>query len=516
MTARVQKPLREAERAQAPGAPAAGSIAQRPAHVSIGELGRRRATGRLDLEGPDFSARIHFVEGFVAAASGSDERLHAGPAEAAAGKLPRARLDEARALAASRGISLPEALRATGAFDDRALAAALARQATAVVERACAIPDGTWRFEAGAAPPPWPLARLHALALVDAGVRAAYPTDTIRAWLERFGDARPVADPALAGVLAAAGIASMLPARLEAEDATALARSLNPSDLALIFALAGAGYVGFARADRGHGARPASVGTDEARPSGRGRPLDAAERAAIEAEHQRLQTADHYQALGVARDATAEEVRRAFIAAAKRWHSDAFAGRDLGELAPLVEKNFARIAEAHEVLSDPAERAEYDVFLERKAKGLPTDVAAVFQAEEAFHKAQAHLRAQRYADAEALLRQAVELNPAEAEFWAHLGAAVYRARGRGGVEEARAAFARARALIPDSLVTDYLEAQLEIGEGELDAAERRLRKILLEKPDHAGAQQLLRGLRERKEKETATGRGFFGTLWKRK
>jgi curved DNA-binding protein CbpA len=244
--------------------------------------------------------------------------------------------------------------------------------------------------------------------------------------------------------------------------------------------------------------------------------LSPAERYAIESEDPRTAAATHYEVLGVTGDADAAQVRTAYFAAAKRWHSDAFGARNLDDLAPVVERIFARISEASTVLGDPAKRAEYDVFLERKAKGLPTDVASVLMAEELFHRAQAVLRAQRYADAEALFRQAVELNPAEAEFWAYLGASAHRARGTAAVAEAREAFARARALIPRSLVTEYLEAQLDIGEGELDAAERRLRKILLDKPDHKEAARDLRLLRERKERETATGRGFLGTLWKRK
>ena len=246
------------------------------------------------------------------------------------------------------------------------------------------------------------------------------------------------------------------------------------------------------------------------------RQASAADLHAIEAEDRRTADATHYEILGVPKDADAESIKQAFFAAARRWHSDAWAGRDLGAAAQQVERIFARVSEAHSVLANPAERAEYDVFLERKAAGLPTDVLSVLQAEELFHKAVKLFRAQRYAEAEVLFRQAVDLNPAEAEFWAYLGASCYRARGAAAVEEAREAFARARALIPWSLVTEYLEAQLEIGEGALDAAEQRLRKILLDEPDHREAAQQLRNLRERKEKEAATGRGFFGTLWKRK
>lgn len=498
--------------------PTAGDLRDRPLHVLLGELHRRGASGRLDLESGAYRARIHLDFGLVAAATCNDARVLAGYADVNAGRLSQTKLDEALAYVRANRVPLAVALRATGAFDQTGLAQALARQAAAVVEQTCGLSQGAWTFHAGAEPTLGPGTRLHPLALAWAGVRQAYPAPTVRSWLGRHGPERLLAHPELAATLDAAGIASDLPARLASgATAEALLGALPEAELALVFTLAGFALLRFAPAPVaavGHGAPPPLVRPTS--PATAGTPLAHTERRAIETEDRRTADASHYDVLGVPREADPAEIKRAYFAAAKRWHSDAFAGRNLDGLAPVVERIFARVAEAWSVLGDPAKRAEHDVFLERKAKGLPTDVASVLRAEELFARALALFRAQRYADAEALFRQAVEINPAEAEFWAYLGASAHRARGSAAVVEAREAFARARALIPRSLVTEYLEAQLEIGEGELDAAERRLRKILLDKPDHPEAARELRTLRERKERETATGRGFLGTLWKRK
>jgi hypothetical protein len=59
---------------------------------------------------------------------------------------------------------------------------------------------------------------------------------------------------------------------------------------------------------------------------------------------------DHYARLGLARDATARQVARAFRHAARTAHPDA------GGAAA----DFAALAEAHRVLSDPVDRAAYD------------------------------------------------------------------------------------------------------------------------------------------------------------
>lgn len=490
------------------GAPS-GSLAQRPVPVLLADFARGRARGRLDLESPGFSASVHLDDGFVRGAIASDRGLLAGWAEVKAGKLSQALLDEALARTGGDDAALPDALLATGAMDEPRIAAALSQQTARVVERACAMPQGTWRFVHDAPAPGWARAHLHPLALVDAGVRAAYPAETIRAWLGRYGEAPVQVDEALQTVLARAGIASPIGQRIAGSRADGLGTTLGPADLALLFTLAAFRLVRFGAA--GHGAPSSAVA-----PIHRRGGIDAVERAVILSEQRRLEGANHYEVLGVAPDAGSDDIRKAYFGLARKWHSDAFAGRDLGDVAPVVGSIFARIAEAQRVLMNPEQRAEYDVFLDRKAKGLPTDVSSVFEAEEAFHKAQAHIRGQRWSEAEKLLRRAVELNSAEAEFQAWLGAAIHRTHGSAGVAEARAAFARARDLIPELLVTDFLEAQLEIGEGEFEAAEARLQKILLEQPDHGGAQQALRNLRERKEKMSATGRGFFGTLWKRK
>jgi curved DNA-binding protein len=77
---------------------------------------------------------------------------------------------------------------------------------------------------------------------------------------------------------------------------------------------------------------------------------------------------DHYDALGVARDASAEEIRRAYRRLARENHPDV--NKD-----PGAEDRFKEVSEAYDVLRDPERRAEYDAG-GRRSGGGPGDPGA--------------------------------------------------------------------------------------------------------------------------------------------
>jgi curved DNA-binding protein len=64
---------------------------------------------------------------------------------------------------------------------------------------------------------------------------------------------------------------------------------------------------------------------------------------------------DYYEALGVSRDATPDQIQQAFRTLARKYHPDV--NKD-----PSAEDRFKEINEAYHVLSDPETRRRYDRF----------------------------------------------------------------------------------------------------------------------------------------------------------
>jgi len=91
---------------------------------------------------------------------------------------------------------------------------------------------------------------------------------------------------------------------------------------------------------------------------------------------------NYYTVLGVSSSASTKDIKKAYLKLAQQFHPDLFT--DPTEKNKANEK-FARITEAHRVLSDDLLRTEYDKTLEKGIK--PKDEAKETQARNAFTRA---------------------------------------------------------------------------------------------------------------------------------
>jgi len=82
---------------------------------------------------------------------------------------------------------------------------------------------------------------------------------------------------------------------------------------------------------------------------------------------------DYYKILGVDRNATQEEIKKAYRRMALKYHPD----RNPGDKE--AEKKFKQAAEAYEVLSDPEKRARYDRYGHAGLEGVPVRGFTTFE-----------------------------------------------------------------------------------------------------------------------------------------
>jgi curved DNA-binding protein CbpA len=147
------------------------------------------------------------------------------------------------------------------------------------------------------------------------------------------------------------------------------------------------------------------------------RPEIAARRAEIAKRAESIDAEDYYQMLGIAPDATVDQVKAAYFGLAKSWHPDRLPS-ELLDAKPLVARVFARFSEAYQTLIDPEKSKEYAELI-KSGGGSPDDqekVARVVDAALEFQKAEILLKKNDIVGAEQLAGRAVQADPDQPEY----------------------------------------------------------------------------------------------------
>jgi curved DNA-binding protein CbpA len=135
----------------------------------------------------------------------------------------------------------------------------------------------------------------------------------------------------------------------------------------------------------------------------------------LRAEAERLRGADHFQVLGVTREADGSRIKTAYFQLARTFHPDAAKdGEDL-EARTLRADIFARVAAAWAALENDAARFAYGEEL-RTGVSAQVDIGRIYQAEQAFEKVVGLAAGRAYAEALKTVDEAIALYDEEPEY----------------------------------------------------------------------------------------------------
>jgi len=215
--------------------------------------------------------------------------------------------------------------------------------------------------------------------------------------------------------------------------------------------------------------------------------------------------ADYYTLLGVPPDAAAPVIQGAFFQLAKKWHPDRL-GPDLADVRDLATKVFARMSEAHQILSDPARRKEYDELHKDGAGGAEEQeqVQRVLRAATAFQKAEVLMKRNNTPAALEEARKAVELDPSQADYIALL-AWLESTQLNTNLEEILARIDKAQRLEPNNTRIRWYRGSILKRMGKNGKAVSDFRFIAENDPRHLDAQREIRLYEMRKAEQRRTG-----------
>lgn len=227
----------------------------------------------------------------------------------------------------------------------------------------------------------------------------------------------------------------------------------------------------------------------------------------------------HYDVLGVKKTANEDEIRTAYFELAKTYHTDRFSNLQLGRFVELAQEVFRKISEAHRILSNQEERKNYDVYIDRKAKGLPTDVELILESDNLFQRSKVLVSRGNGINAAPLMERAFELNHVDPEYKTYYAYTRYLAQGSDSFDEVRELLEEVIREHRDlALPYDFL-GRIFRAEDKLKLAMSHLSEAVRKNPKNAEAQRELRLVQMRvakqKEEESRKSGSFLDKLLKR-
>jgi tetratricopeptide (TPR) repeat protein len=260
-----------------------------------------------------------------------------------------------------------------------------------------------------------------------------------------------------------------------------------------------------------HGGVPVPQLTGEDRGDAKLSPEERSLREQLAQQAMEMKKQDYFEVLGVSKNASRAEIKKAYFSLAKQYHPDRLYASASAEIRTLADEIFNVISTAHDVLSDDARREQYMEELSSGSKrDVSSEVSNILSAEGCFQKGEIALRKREYGPARDLFEEACKLCPEEGEFHAFLGWAIFQSdpKNEEAVRNARDQLNQAISLNPKVdkayLFLGYIYKAMNYRE----MAEHEFEKAIQVNPDCTEALRELRLISMRR-KGRKKGAGFL-------
>ncbi|MGE5277016.1 MAG: DUF4388 domain-containing protein [Acidobacteriota bacterium] len=407
-----------------------GFLAETPLPQVLRRIFLEGLKGTLTLVRGDETRHLFFEKGELRTATSSREGQRIGAFLKRRGWITDQDLTWALDTVAKQGRArLGKILLEKGLVSRQVLDAEMRRLVEEIVFSTFEWGEGEYRFQSstGVLDPDVALTLSTAAVIVE-GIRRLPESDVFR---ERLGDGKLVpvlsSDPMsryqyLPLTPQEAYILSRIDGRLDLDSLLKIGGTSRAATAKIVYALLSCGIVEW----RKEGVGPQTASGIEALNVEVA--AQASERTPGHAElvrntYRRIDWLSHYELLGVRPEATVEEIHQAYFERSRLFHPDLRHREDLAHCEKELTTVFERLKTAHETLSEPSRRAEYDATL----TAPPVPVAALSEsisnpkarrqlAAQNYRRARALIEQKDYYPAVEMLREAIRFVPDNAEY----------------------------------------------------------------------------------------------------
>ncbi len=245
-------------------------------------------------------------------------------------------------------------------------------------------------------------------------------------------------------------------------------------------------------------------------------PEEEEARERIAAKFEEIVGKDHYGILGIKRGTDAAGAKKAYFQLAREFHTDTFAGMNLGQAQKKLDHVFQTIQTAHATLTDVGKRGEYEARLSFEEQGASTDVAAIMQAEADLHRAKLLVDRGELGSALKILEKVVVIMPKNDEVLGYQKYCNwYQTKSASNANDVCKQLEVHFKAQPGALSLKEFQGWIFMEIGDLKASRFAFKKVLELDPKHPGATRGSRQLQRKMEDEEKKGSSGLSKFLKR-